>query len=146
MNLTAKQFAEIVEALHANPTDVPVSGHDKRRATRVTVQNRATIIPYADGVAGQGVGVEVRDFSARGIRFLHSSCLPRGEQFVLKMPQQTGDPLCILCTVMHCRATAEGPFSTGAEFTCVLHPEKASRLTGGEHQSECDRIRDSILD
>jgi hypothetical protein len=145
MNLSAKQFAEVVGVLKADST-ASVAGHDKRRARRVAIDNRATIIPYVDGVAGEGVGVEIRDFSPRGIRFLHSERLARGEQFVLEVPQQTGEPVCILCTVVHCRVTPEGPFSTGAEFTCVLREAKASKSSRPEPRGERDRIRNSILD
>lgn len=146
MHLSAKQFAEIVERLGSDISDAPFPGHDKRRAARVELKNRATIIPYEDGVAGEGVGVEVRDFSPRGIRFLHSERLTRGAQFVLELPQSAGEPVQILCTVMHCRSTEEGPISTGAEFTCVLRQAKAVEPSPRERRSERDRIRHSILD
>jgi hypothetical protein len=141
MHLTAKQCAEIVERLDADALGGSFPGHDKRRAPRVPMKNRATIVPYVDGAPGDGVGVEVRDFSARGIRFLHSAKLARGEQFVLELPQQGGDPVSILCTIVHCRPTDEGPNSIGAEFTCVLRKAK----NAGD-RSERDRIRQSILD
>ena len=141
MHLSAKQFAEIVERLEADALAACFPGHDKRRAPRVAMKNRATIVPYVEGVAGKGVGVEVRDFSARGIRFLHPAQLANGEQFVLELPQQGGDPVSILCTVMHCRRTEEGPHSIGAEFTCVLRKSKAP-----SERLDRDRIRQSILD
>lgn len=140
MHLSAKQFAEIVERLGADAAGVPAG--DNRRAPRVALKNRATIIPYVGGVAGKGVGVEVRDFSARGIRFLHSARFARGEQFVLELLQQGADPVSILCTIVHCKPTDEGPFSTGAEFTCVLRNGNAPAAD----RSERDRIRQSILD
>jgi hypothetical protein len=140
MHLSAKQFAEIVERLEADAAGVPAG--DNRRAPRVALANRATIIPYVGGVAGKGVGVEVRDFSARGIRFLHSAKFTRGEQFVLELLQQGAEPVSILCTIVHCKPTDEGPFSTGAEFTCVLRNVKA----GAADRQERDRIRQSILD
>jgi hypothetical protein len=147
MHLSAKQFAEILGRLESDVRDAPFPGHDQRRAARVALKNRATIVPYEDGVAGEGVGVEVRDFSPRGIRFLHSERLGRGSQFVLALPQSSGEPVQILCTVMHCRATAEGPISTGAEFTCVLRPHARAAEGGGrDRRSERDRIRQSILD
>ena len=142
MNLSAKQFAEVVERLDAGALKGIPPG-DNRRAPRVELQNRATIIPYVGGVAGEGVGVEVRDFSARGIRFLHSSKFARGEQFVLELFQQGTDPVSILCTIVHCKPTAEGPFSTGAEFTCVLRNGKP---VPAADRVERDRIRQSILD
>ena len=148
MHLSARQFGEIVAHLVADVPHAPAGADsDKRRAKRVTLDYRATIIPYEDGKARDGVGVEVRDFSPRGIRFLHSARFARGTQFVLELPQQTGGPLTILCTVVHCRVTPEGPFSTGAEFTCALRNEKPVKPTaGGERLAERDRIRHSILD
>jgi hypothetical protein len=99
-------------------------------------------------MSGNGVGVEVRDFSPRGIRFLHSKALSRGTQFVLELPQQGGERIKILCTVMHCKSTAEGPYAAGAEFTCVLRKVASTvkRSTPVEKQRvERDRIRRSIL-
>ena len=148
MHLSADQFAEIVAHLLAEGPGAPGggTGGDKRRAKRVALEHRATIVPYDDGVAGDGVGVDVRDFSPRGIRFLHSQRLVRGAQFVLALPQRTGGPLSILCTVVHCGVTPEGPFSTGAEFTCALRdrPPAEPTTAGGQHLAE--RIRRSILD
>lgn len=140
MQLSAKQFSEIVERLDTGASGLPAG--DNRRAPRVELKYRATIIPYVGGVAGKGVGVEVRDFSARGIRFLHSARFARGEQFVLELLQQGADPVSILCTIVHSKPTDEGPFSTGAEFTCVLRRGKPAAAD----RSERDRIRQSILD
>ena len=142
MHLSAKQFAEIVERLESDVIGGTFPGNDKRRAQRVPMKNRATIVPHVAGVATEGVGVEVRDFSARGIRFLHSATLARGEQFVLELPQQGAEPVSILCTVVHCKTTSEGPYSIGAEFTCVLRKAPA----GAADRSERERIRKSILD
>ena len=141
MQLSAKQFAQIVERLEPDAAGALPAG-DHRRAPRVELNNRATIVPYVGGVAGKGVGVEVRDFSARGIRFLHSARFARGEQFVLELFQQAADPVSILCTVVHCKPTDEGPFSSGAEFTCVLRHGKPAPAD----RAERDRIRQSILD
>ena len=143
MHLSTTQFAEIVERLAGDAADRSFPGHDKRRAGRVAVRTQATIVPYVDGIAGPGVAVEVRDFSPRGIRFLHERALVSGEQFVLDLPQQTGRPVSLLCTVVHCRPAEAGRFSTGAEFTCVLRPGQPADAGG---QGERARIRQSILD
>jgi hypothetical protein len=153
MQLSAQQFARIAEQLEVDDCQ-GVAGHEKRRAARAPLKQRATIVPYVAGVAAEPVGVEVRDFSSRGIRFLHSARLARGEQFVLQLAQRAGGPVTILCTVVHCRVTSEGPFSTGAEFTCVLRKEKRTTAKTGSLQraaaaappGERERIRRSILD
>lgn len=146
MNLSTRQFAMLVKRLEAGPSDPAFLGDNKRRAGRVELKSRATIVPYADGVAGEGVGVEVRNVSPRGIRFLHSKSLARGSQFVLELPQDTGDPVNILCTVVHCQPTEEGPFAVGAEFTCALADGKPQAASASETGGERDRIRQSILD
>ena len=160
MNLSAKEFARVVARFErTGGKAVGFGGEDKRRADRVPLRHRATIVPHADGAPGEGVGVEVRDFSPRGLRFLHPKPLRRGEQFVLELPQRGSAPVNILCTVAHCRPTPEGPFSTGAEFTLVLRaakpsahvpplaPARSSAAAGtSAAREERDRIRRSILD
>lgn len=151
MHLSAKQFAEIVAQLVVDVPKPTGGPSDARRVQRVVMHSRVTIIPYEDGKARERVGVEMRDFSPRGIRFLHSTPFTRGSQFVLELPQQSGDPVNILCTVVHCETTPEGPLSMGAEFTCVLQNERSSKHrqhqpSAGERLSEADRIRHSILD
>ena len=146
MHLSAKQFVEILSGLGNDARDPSFAEHDKRRAPRARLNIRVSIIP---DFTGEGVGpleVEMRDFSSRGIRLLHSRSLPRGGQFVLELPQTGGDPVRILCSIVHCRQTPEGLFSIGAEFTCALRagkrPESAAPTSAGERE----RIRQSILD
>ena len=146
MNLSTQEFAKIVRELSGDEPRMAFPGKNNRRSARVELKHRATIIPQVDGVPGEGEGVEVRDFSPRGIRFLYSARLPRGDQFVLALPQHTGDPVEILCTVVHCRVTAEGPFSIGAEFTCALRKPQAPRPPSRDGRTERERIRQSILD
>ena len=151
MQLSAKQFAEIVQRLEADAADPSFAGDDKRRAHRVELKNRVTIVPYDDGQPRAGVGVELRDVSPRGLRFLHSQVMPLGSQFVLELPHASGEPMTILCTVAHSEPTSQGPFSTGAEFICVLEsggksPSRTPPSTGLDRLNEQDRIRHSILD
>jgi hypothetical protein len=148
MHLSAKQFAEILSGLGNDVRDSAFEGH-KRRAHRVELTNRVTIIPDVKGEDAQAIGVELRDFSPRGIRFLYSKPLPAASQFVLKLPQTTGEPIRILCSVIHSRRMPEGPVSIGAEFTCVLRvgkPPKAETASAAVSATERHRIRQSILD
>ena len=147
MQLSARQFARISERLSdaLDGDAAPGGGSEKRRAARLATANRASIVPYVQGSAATATGIEVRDFSPRGIRFLHSVRLARGSQFVLQLPQQTGEPVRILCTVAHCRATSEGPIAVGAEFTCVLRAGR-SPAPPAAGAAERERIRRSILD
>jgi hypothetical protein len=145
MHLSAKQFAEILSGLDKDGRDASFGGCDKRRAPRVPLNNRVTIVPDLQGETCDAVGVELRDVSQRGIRFLHSRTLPAGGQFVLELPQPTGDPVRILCRIVHARATPEGPVSIGAEFTCVLRPGKQPKPAVSAAAAERERIRQSIL-
>ena len=146
MNLSAKQFAEILSGLGDAVRDPSFVGSDKRRAHRVQVNNWVTIIADITGEHAQAVGVELRDISSRGICFLHARTLPAGGQFVLELPQPTGEPVRILCSVVHARQTPDGPFSIGAEFTCVLRDGKRPRAAASVSASDRERIRQSILD
>ena len=146
MQLSAKQFAEILSGLGSDVHDPSFAGSDKRRAHRVPLNSRATIIPDIDGENAQSVGVEMRDISSRGLRFLHSRALPAGGQFVLELPQAAGEPVRLLCSVVHARRTPEGPFSIGAEITCVLRDGKRPTAAAPVSATEQERIRQSILD
>jgi hypothetical protein len=146
MHLSTKQFAEILSGLQGDVSDPSFAGSDKRRAHRVQLNNRVTIIPDVKGEEAQPVGVELRDFSPRGLRFLHGRTMPAGSQFVLELPQTSGEPVRILCSVVHAKPTDEGPFSIGAEFTCVLRPGKRPNAAASVSSDERDRIRHSILD
>jgi hypothetical protein len=146
MHLSARQFAKISARLNDGAGGGVASVEDKRRSARVSTADRASIVPYVCGAAGSPTGIEVRDFSPRGIRFLHSARLAAGSQFVLRLPQQTGDPVQILCTVAHCRVTAQGPVSIGAEFTCVIRKGASPTQPPAGAAAERERIRRSILD
>ena len=147
MHLSAKQFAELLSGLEGDVLDPSFAGSDKRRAHRIQLNNRVTIIPDIKGEDSQAVGVELRDFSPRGIRFLHGRALPAGGQFVLELPQTSGEPVRILCSVVHSKPTGEGPFAVGAEFTCVLrHAKRPKTAPSSASATERDRIRHSILD
>jgi hypothetical protein len=146
MHLSTKQFSEILSGLGNDVRDPSFAGSDKRRAHRVPVNNRVTIIPDITGENPQAVGVELRDISPRGIGFLHSRALPSGGQFVLELPQTAGEPVRMLCSVVHSKPTNEGPFAVGAEFTCVLQHAKSQKPAASASSKERDRIRQSILD
>jgi hypothetical protein len=146
MHLSAKQFAEILSGLDHDVRDPSFAGSDKRRAHRVRLNNRVTIVPDITGEGAHAVGVELRDFSPRGFRFLYSRALPAGGQFVLELPQAAGERVCMLCSVVHSQQTPEGPFSIGAEFTCVLRSRKRPKSASPASAKERDRIRKSILD
>jgi hypothetical protein len=72
--------------------------------------------------------------------------MPTGGQFVLELPQTSGEPVRILCSVVHSKPTGEGPFSIGAEFTCVIREGKRPKPATTVSNVERNRIQQSILD
>lgn len=131
--LTAHQLAAIVAAdLAPDATD-----HELRRARRFAYHGQIEIqFSQADS---QPEAVSVLDISARGLRIIHPSEFPRGVTFVAQMPRYQQSSLRILCTVAHSQPRANGLFTIGAEFTCVLSEP------GDVDERAQERIRRAIL-
>jgi hypothetical protein len=125
MELSARQFAEIVNHLKG-PQRFGGRGPDQRRAPRVERQTRITIFPIDPAESRQGVPVQVKNLSSRGLGFVRDQRMHSGDQFIVRLPREdtAASPVEMLCTVVHCENISKGIFSIGAEFTCVL-PDKA---------------------
>jgi hypothetical protein len=137
MELTAQQFAEMVN--HLKGPSRFGGPQDQRRAPRVERQARLTITPV-DGVQPPTpVDVEIKNISSRGLGFVHTRKLKLHSQFLVKLPRQGGDPVEILCTVVHCNPAGQKCYAVGAEFTCL------SPTPGQTDPATSDRIRSSIL-
>ena len=140
MNLSAEQFADIINSLSAPSA---TGGPEKRRAPRVIHRCRASIFVGKDPLGGARTAVVVRDLSSRGVCILYSAELPRGTEFVLQLDRAGGVPVHILATVAHCRRHDKGLYAIGAEFTCLLNaappPDRRSAAT------DVKRIRQSVL-
>jgi hypothetical protein len=76
-------------------------------------------------VLGQSVQVRLKDISSGGIGIVHTQPFEMGSQFVIQLPQPGGLTKSLLYTVVRCDASASGPFSIGAELSCVLKSEGA---------------------
>jgi PilZ domain len=125
MELSARQFAEIVNHLKG-PQRFGGRAPDQRRAPRVARQTRITIFPVGPAESRNGVGVQVKNLSSRGLGFVRDQKMRPGDQFVVRLPREdaAASSVEMLCTVIHCESVAKNTFSIGAEFTCVL-PDKA---------------------
>jgi len=131
--LTAQQLAAIVAA-DLTP-DAP--DQELRRARRFAYHGQIQIqFSQADS---QPEAVSVLDISARGLRIIHPTEFPRGATFVAQMPRYQTTPLRVLCTAAHCQPRANGLFTIGAEFTCVLSEP------GETDERAQERIRRAIL-
>jgi hypothetical protein len=138
MPFSAEQFAKIIEALQASPR--PAKQDEQHRAPRTARDVRLSITPILDGVAQPGYDAQVENLSSRGLGLLDANKLRTGAQFTITLPHENGQPVTLLCTVVHCRPAGKKLFRIGAEFTCVL-PESPVPLSDDQ-----DRIRASILD
>jgi len=150
MQLMAQDYAEILASLKAL-TDT--KGHERRTAARMDVQAQVKIVPCKDGKASASDAYTclTRDLSFKGIGLFQSRQSARGSQFVIELPRREDKPLTLLCTVMYCRALADGLYNVGATFNRtfdfnappVVEFRGVAPSLGGE--AERNRIRDSIL-
>ena len=110
----------------ATPKASPIHrevGVEQRRAKR-TVHRRTFIIHFMhDGVIGQGVPTRAHDFSSIGIGLIHASRLAKGERFVVPLATQSGLPVLLMYSVVHCRPLGNGLFGVGAELTSLMDAE-----------------------
>jgi hypothetical protein len=144
MKIPTQMFSEIVASLDASRA-APLD-REQRRASRLDLQHSAAVITY-DGGGGHSAPVCVHDVSPRGVCLLHATPLTPGEQFVIHLPRQGGDPMPMLCTVAYCKPDDHDPnaaFRVGAEFVCALG-SASDRAARTSNQGEIERIRRSIL-
>ncbi|MGB7157213.1 MAG: PilZ domain-containing protein [Tepidisphaeraceae bacterium] len=144
MKLTAQHLAQVVNSLHAAPSDS--KGAEKRRAARMEVQGNVVVAPVTpDGSLGQSFTALTRDLSFVGIGLLLATRLALGQQIVVRLPRGAAeDAMYLRCTVQHVRPLADGLFVIGAEFTDVAEV-KEEQLLGQAGGRELQRIRELIL-
>ena len=118
MNLTSELFRQAVEC-GAGLDETAITG-DRRRAPRVASDLHATIMPFSQRMADDNLEVQLRDLSRAGFAFVHQERLPLGEQFALLLPEDSGRPLVILCTIASWQPLEDGTFAIGANFCRVL--------------------------
>jgi PilZ domain-containing protein len=131
--LTAQQLASIVAA-DLTPDTL---GNELRRARRF--QYHGQILIQFSEADSQPEAISVLDISARGLRIVHPTEFQRGASFVAQLPRYQTTPLRVLCTVAHCQPRANGLFTVGVEFTCVLSEP------GATDERAQERIRRAIL-
>jgi hypothetical protein len=124
-----------------------VDGIEHRRAERIPQDGKATILVCQEtGHVGPPRTVRLRDVSLRGVSFVSTTPLARGQQFVYHLPRgANAAPTPVLCTVAYCRPEVDAGYRVGAEFTCVLQQEAPSRFEPVGDGADIERIRRSIL-
>ncbi len=137
MGFCERRLAEIIHGLSTGET-TPARG-EKRRAERVVSRARVPMRITSDSPARE---VVLRDFSARGVRFVHDSPLARYSQLLLNLPRPDGSIAEVVCTVVHCVALRDGGYSIGVEFAYLMDEKPDEQ----DQDAELARIRASILD
>ena len=100
---------------------------NRRKTARIRRDGTMYLMPCRHGVLGQSVQVRLKDISSGGIGIVHTQPFDMGSQFVIQLPQPGGLTKSLLYTVVRCEASAStsGPFSIGAELSCVLKSDGA---------------------
>jgi HD-like signal output (HDOD) protein len=139
---------KMTEALHTVGDAQP---SDKRRAPRFSRGGALPIFPYTGGKVGSLVRAQFRDASANGVGISLPFAMAAGKQFIIRLPQKTGEPLPILYTVVRCDKAGEIEYRVGAELTSVLRNQalgfELEKATAAASRAEdgIERIRRAIL-
>lgn len=116
--LTAQTFRQALEFPEPQPGDAIEA--EQRRSPRTRLDLRATLLPFSDRFSSEALVVPLRDLSPGGFRFLHDRPFPLGQQFALLLPEASGRPIVILCTIAYYQPLAQDLFAIGAKFCQVL--------------------------
>jgi hypothetical protein len=159
MQLPAQHFGDVLAVLRAAQDS---KGHEQRVSSRMDVQAQVKVIPFKDGALAAPFTCMTRDLSFKGVGLLQSRLAEPGSQFVVMLPKPGGASMPVLCTVMYCRALADGIYNVGATFSRKYDFHAAPVANGGNglggnaapvppdadgrpNADEMSRIRQSIL-
>jgi len=120
MELTANMFRKIVESPEPGTASPARSEREQRKTPRTRLTVQAALMPFSDRFALETIVAPVRDVSRGGFGFLHDQQVPLGEQFAMVLPEASGRPIVILCTVTYYQPLAEDLFAIGARFCRML--------------------------
>jgi hypothetical protein len=142
MAISSEQLAALLTSLEALPSK---GDSDPRRAPRTKLHGTATITPCGSGNLLAGADqrkIRLADVSSRGVGILSDVPMPKGQQFLLHLPQNAGTAN-LLCQVVHCRLTRPNVYAVGAEFICTA---TAPAVEVAPSDQELEKIRKSILE
>jgi HD-like signal output (HDOD) protein len=135
-------LSKMTKALHPDPEP---QGKDKRRSPRFSRGGALPLYPYTNGQVGDVVRAQFRDASAQGLGIVLQQSLAAGSQFVIRLPQKTGEPLPILYTVVRCEKSSEREYRVGAELTSVMRSGDLKKDKPETKDEGLDRIQKAIL-
>jgi hypothetical protein len=121
--LSEEQFQSVTASLGVIAAGL---GKERGRDARVALSKGATIIP-CEGKDRRPFSVVVLNMSRTGLAIKDGPLLPRGTQFILRLPPHDGTPIpALLCTVIYASWGVDGSPVTGAQFSRVISAPKAS--------------------
>ena len=124
MDLTAADFEQLAKRSQAAPRPQD----DRRQATRLLVDARATVLPRVAGVIGTPSTIHLYDISAIGIGIRYPHPIGSGQEFFVRLPRLTSMPLWLHCVVVHSRPDGE-EFVVGARIKTIVDLSQAQPLS-----------------
>lgn len=124
MRVTAELFGQLIGEMASSPAGQ--GNDDRRRSPRTPLELSAALMPFSEQISNENLAVPIRDLSRGGFSFVHDRRLPLGEQFALLLPETSGRPLAILCTVAWWQPLDNGFYAVGAKFCRILRENHAS--------------------
>jgi hypothetical protein len=143
VQLTTQQLSGIIVALQSGESKAG-GGHENRRFSRIEVHSKIIAAAMADGAAVRIYSVLTRDVSFSGMGLTMAMPCQARQSIAVCLPNGTKSVLCISCTVMHCRALADGIYGVGIEFTGMLAPDFIEKAAQSP-ELKAQRIRDSMM-
>jgi hypothetical protein len=113
--LTPQQYGAILSQLQAAAA---AGGSEQRKALRMNVQAPVRLASMADKKVASAFIAITRDISWTGIGLCQHTQFKQSDEFLVGFPCGK-HPIIVNCSVMFCRAMADGIYSVGAQFESV---------------------------
>ena len=117
MQLIPQHLAEVIQTIRE--ANAKGRGHEKRRATRIELIARVTILPVVNNSLGRQFGALMRDISFTGLGLFLPAAFHGVEDFIVDLPRRQGS-LRVLCKVRHSRPLADDIAGVGAEYVRII--------------------------
>lgn len=110
-----------------------------RKHPRAPMRMKMKLFPVERHGVGKPREVWTRDLSTGGIGLLSAETMRAGSTFIVRLPREDHQFLCLLCTVQNCVAQAGGVHVVGASFVEITQSAKATA------DDEVQRISQAVL-